>query len=269
MVLLCLKTILIANKLYMQDVKLPKLVRVDLNRPKKRKILLLSDDLRMQSGIATMSREFVIGTSDTFDWVQIGAAMRHPDHGKVFDVSSEINVHANITHASVKVYAYTGYGDPDVLREILDREKPDAIMHFTDPRFWEWLYSMEHELRASMKIPILYYNIWDSPPAPFWNKPFYESCDLLMNISKQTNTLVKMVLGEGLYKDIRDNVGDGKIKVCYVPHGINSNLFFPITESSADYNEYKVFHDNFKKGHDVDFVFFWNNRNIRRKMMGD
>ena len=28
----------------------------------KKKILLMSDDLRMHSGIATMSREFVLGT---------------------------------------------------------------------------------------------------------------------------------------------------------------------------------------------------------------
>ena len=53
----------------MQPIQLPKLRKIDPNRPKKKKILLLSDDLRMHSGIATMSREFVIGTAHEYDWV--------------------------------------------------------------------------------------------------------------------------------------------------------------------------------------------------------
>ena len=32
-------------------------------------------------------------------------------------------------------------------------------MIYTDPRFWVWLFDMEHELRQN--IPIFYYNIWD------------------------------------------------------------------------------------------------------------
>ena len=40
--------------------EIPKLQKVRPN--KKTKILLLSDDLRMHSGIGTMSREFVRGT---------------------------------------------------------------------------------------------------------------------------------------------------------------------------------------------------------------
>ena len=36
----------------------------------KKKILLLSDDLRMHSGIATQSKEFVFGTLDKYEWVQ-------------------------------------------------------------------------------------------------------------------------------------------------------------------------------------------------------
>ena len=253
----------------MDKIKLPKLRKVDVNRPKKKKILLLSDDLRLHSGIATMSREFVVGTSDTFDWVQLGAALKHPDHGKVYDISADINKEMGITHASAKIYAHTGYGNPSVLREIIAAEKPDAILHFTDPRFWGWLYAMDHEIRSSMGIPIMYYNIWDAPPAPFWNKPFYMSCDLIMNISKQTNALVKMVLGEDNYVDIRDGDGDGDIRVAYVPHGINPKQYYPITESDEIHDEYTALVNKFKKTHDVDYVIFWNNRNIRRKMMGD
>ena len=35
----------------------------------KKKILLLSDDLRMNSGVGTMSKEFVLGTLHHYDWV--------------------------------------------------------------------------------------------------------------------------------------------------------------------------------------------------------
>ena len=47
----------------MEKIQLPKLRKIEPNTPKKKKILLLSDDLRLHSGIGTMSREFVIGTA--------------------------------------------------------------------------------------------------------------------------------------------------------------------------------------------------------------
>ena len=98
-------------------------------------------------------------------------------------------------------------------------ESVDAILHYTDPRFWGFLYQMEHELRQN--IPIFYYNIWDDLPYPMWNEPFYESCDLIMNISKQTVNIV-------------DNVCQIKPRVdwdnTYIPHGINEENFYPINE---------------------------------------
>ena len=75
----------------MEAIKLPKLRKVDPNKPKKKKILLLSDDLRMHSGIGTMSKEFVFGTIDKYDWVQLGAAVEHPEAGKIFDLSDAID----------------------------------------------------------------------------------------------------------------------------------------------------------------------------------
>ena len=52
----------------------------------KKKILLLSDDLRMSSGIGTMSKEFVLGTMKQFDWAQMGGAIKHPEEGKVVNM---------------------------------------------------------------------------------------------------------------------------------------------------------------------------------------
>jgi len=48
--------------------ELPKLKKVDPNKPKKPKILLLSDDLRLHSGIATQSKEIVLSTIHKYDW---------------------------------------------------------------------------------------------------------------------------------------------------------------------------------------------------------
>ena len=44
----------------------------------KKKILLMSDDLRMHSGIATVSKDIVFETLHEYDWVQIGGAIQHP-----------------------------------------------------------------------------------------------------------------------------------------------------------------------------------------------
>ena len=157
----------------------------------KKKILLLSDDLRMSSGVGTMSKEFVLGTLKHYDWVQVGGAIKHPDKGKIINMNDTIRKEMGIEDASLTIYPIDGYGNPDLLREVLARENPDAILHYTDPRFWGWLYDMEHELRQD--IPIFYYNIWDDWPAPYYNEFYYESCDLIMNISKQTVAIVNEV----------------------------------------------------------------------------
>lgn len=242
----------------MQQLQLPKLRKIDPNKPKKKKILLLSDDLRLHSGIATMSREFVVGTAHVFDWVQLGAAIKHPDSGKIIDISDSIRQDLGIEDANVRIYANNGYGDPNLLRELIKREKPDAIMHFTDPRFWGWLYQMEHEIRQH--TPILYYNIWDDLPYPFWNEDFYESCDMLLNISKQTQNIVKNVLRRFPKEEWA---------VQYVPHGINEKYFYTITEQHDEWDDYQKLVADIKTKNDVNFVMFWNNRNIRRKQPGD
>ena len=149
---------------------------------KKKKILLMSDDLRMHSGIATVSKDIVVETASHYDWVQIGGAINHPEEGKVFDMSKSLQDELGIKNGYLKIYPISGYGNPDILREILRLENPDAILHYTDPRFWLWLYQMEHEVRS--KIPIFYYNIWDDLPDPLWNENFqieiYDVSSLVM-----------------------------------------------------------------------------------------
>ena len=234
----------------------------------KKKILLLSDDLRLTSGIATVSKEIVIGTAKEFDWVQVGAAINHPDKGKVLDLSEDLRKNYGVEDASVKIYCNDGYGDPMLIRTLIEKEKPDAILHFTDPRFWGWLYEMEHEIRQT--IPLMYLNIWDgaglvgeSATDPMWNKEAYSSCDLLMAISKQTYGINNRIL-----KRFNEKISENRIT--YVPHGIDTKMFHPINETEIE--NHNLLQEESKKlrgDNPNKFVVMWNNRNIHRKHPGD
>jgi glycosyltransferase involved in cell wall biosynthesis len=238
--------------------ELPKLQKIDPTAIKKKKILLLSDDMRLHSGVGTMSKEIIIGTSHVLDWVQVGGAINHPDKGKRFDLSADVNTEAGIDNANVIVFPVDDYGTPELIRHLIATEKPDAIIHFTDPRFWGWLYNMEHEIRQMM--PLLYLNIWDDLPFPHWNENFYECCDLLMAISKQTYNINKHVCQRKPRIEGHD--------LTYVQHGINEDMYKPILDNSPEFSEYYNFIS--ERGYtNYDNIFFFNSRNIRRKSISD
>ena len=153
-------------------------------KDKRKKILLICDDIRVHSGVATVAKEIVLHTCQHFNWVQIAGSIKHPDKGKILDLSPSTDTESGLTDSSVFLYPVDGYGQSSIIREVIAREKPDAIMLFTDPRYFMHIWNMEQEIRK--KIPITYLNIWDDYPAPMFNKPYYEACDLLMGISKQT-----------------------------------------------------------------------------------
>jgi len=224
---------------------------------KKKKILLLSDDLRMASGIATMSKELVLGTAHKYDWFQVGAAINHPEAGKVLDVSEDIQRTYGIPDASVKILPWNGYGNADLIRQLINAEQPDAILHFTDPRYWTWLYDIEHEIRQN--VPLLFYAIWDDLPDPLYNRNYYESSDWIGCISRQTYGIIKRLSAlddKPTWKPKKD------WQVGYVPHGINSNIYKPT-------NVPDEFRNKILKGKEYDFILYWSNRNIRRKQPAD
>lgn len=163
-------------------------------KDQRKKILLLSDDMRLTSGVGVMSREIVEQTCGVFNWAQIGAAINHPEIGQAVDISTDVANMTGVEDPYVKVYPQNGYGSIRLVRQLMEIEQPDAILHFTDPRYWIWLYQMEHEIRQ--KIPLIYYNIWDDLPYPKYNRNFYRSSDALFAISKQTYNINKHVLGQ-------------------------------------------------------------------------
>lgn len=219
----------------------------------RKKILLLSDNLKHLSGVGTMSREIVLGTAHHYNWVQIGGSVQDPDAGKILDVSASVNEETGLEDAYVKIIPCNGYGDMNLVRQVLELEHPDAIMIFTDPRYWVWLFNNEREIRQ--QIPIIYLNIWDDLPYPMYNRQFYESCDALFAISKQTLNINRVVLGEK---------GENKV-LRYIPHGV-SKLFKPLDELDRTLVQLKK---NIWQGNEPKFKLLYNARNLGRKHTGD
>ena len=218
----------------------------------KKKILLMSDDLRMHSGVATVSKDIVFETLHQYDWVQMGGAIKHPEEGKIVDMSANLEKDFGIKDGYLRIYPVSGYGNEDLLRQVIEIEKPDAILHYTDPRFWIWFYNMEAEIRRD--IPIFYYNIWDDLPDPQYNTNYYKSSDLLMGISKQTYGINKRLLPD--YEDWQ---------ITYVPHGISERRFNKIEDDNVSLIDFDSKHGIANKK----FKILYSNRNIRRKQPGD
>ena len=217
----------------------------------KKKILLMSDDLRMHSGVATVSKDIVFETLKDYDWVQLAGAIKHPEAGKVIDMSQGLS-EFGIKDGYLRIYPVDGYGNEDLLRHVIEQEKPDAILHYTDPRFWIWFYNMEAEIRRD--IPIFYYNIWDDLPDPQYNTNYYKSSDLLMSISKQTYGINNRLLPD--YEDWQTT---------YVPHGISKRRFHKVDDDDVKLMDFEEAHGL----SDKTFKILYSNRNIRRKQPGD
>jgi hypothetical protein len=93
-----------------------------------------------------------------------------------------------------------------------------------------------------------------------YNKSFYESCDTLLAISKQTENINRAVLGPELSTE--------KV-IKYVPHGINEKMFFPITSEHPEYLALQDFKKALYSGKEYNFTMLYNARNIRRKSVPD
>ena len=220
----------------------------------RKKILLITDDIRVHSGVAQIGREIVVNTCHRYNWAQLAGSVKHPEMGKTVSLSGDCGKENGVDDANVTLYPVNGYGDPEILKRVIDIEKPDALFLITDPRYFQWVFSMEEEIRADM--PIVYLNIWDDLPAPQYNEEFYDSCDALFGISKQTVAINKIVLGEKANNKV----------IKYVPHGLDEKKYFPLKKETKEYLDFKK---RYTKGKDKDFILFFNSRNIRRKSIPD
>ena len=93
-----------------------------------------------------------------------------------------------------------------------------------------------------------------------YNQPYYEACDLLMGISKQTVNINKLVLADC----------DNENRVFkYIPHGLDHTHYFQLLKIMNNIKNFNKFKKQVFKDDDVDFVCFFNSRNIRRKQIPD
>lgn len=207
----------------------------------KKKILVIADHPLAPSGVGSQTKYVIEALLKTgrYSVVCLGGAVRHNDYKpqKIEGWGDDWIV-----------YPVKGYGTPEMIRSALFNEKPDMIWFMTDPRFYEWLWSMENEVRVH--IPMVYYHVWDNYPYPTYNKKFYDSTDVIVSISKVTHDIVQTV--------------SPTVESHYLPHAVDSSVFYPISEKDIE----NLKEEQFGEGGKDKVTFFWNNRNARRKMSG-
>jgi len=207
---------------------------------KKIKILTLSDHPFSPSGVAHMSKNIIEGMLATgkYQFLSLGGAIKHQDYRpQKTEQWGEDWV----------IVPVDGYGNADMIRSIVRTERPDIMWFMTDPRFWGWLWQIENEIRPN--VPMVYYHVWDNYPYPTFNRKFYLSNDHVATISKLSDDIVAKVAPE--------------VDRTYVPHAVNTNIFKKLPEADI-----KKFKKEQLKIEDDRLVFFWNNRNARRKQSG-
>jgi len=210
---------------------------------KKIKVLVLGDHPLAPSGVGGQLKyiaETLLSTHK-YKFVCLGGAMKHEKY-EPQNITGD-----NWDDGDWVVHPVDGYGSPEMIRSVLWTEKPDILLFMTDPRFYGWLWQIENEIRPLM--PMVYYHVWDNYPYPQYNKKWYDSTDVIASISKVTHDIVNVVAPE--------------TENHYVPHAVNSNIFKKLSES--DVKEFRESHLPDSRGR---MMFFWNNRNARRKQSG-
>ena len=122
---------------------------------KKKKILLLSDDLRMSSGVGTMSREIVMGTIKEYDWVQVAGAIKHPDAGKIVDLNQATREETGIEDAYLKLYPVDGYGSQELLRTLIKNRTTRCYSSLYGPKILDLVVWYGTRVKTTMSYFLL------------------------------------------------------------------------------------------------------------------
>mgnify|MGYP003112959623 CR=1 FL=1 len=208
---------------------------------KKTKILTISDHPLSPSGVGTQTKYMIEAMlkTDKYSFVSLGGAIKHRDYQ-----GQKVEPYGD----DWRIYPVDGYGNHEIIRSVVRQEKPDIVWIMTDPRFWTWLWEIENEIRANSTL--IYYHVWDNYPHPHFNKRYYESNDIVVSISKVTNNIVKTVAPD--------------VKLYHLPHAVDDNIFKRLDKEEIA----KFKQENFPSLSDDKMIFFWNNRNARRKQSG-
>jgi len=208
---------------------------------KKIKVLTLSDHPLSPSGVGTQTKYMCEALLNTgrYQIVSLGGAIKHQDY-----TPKSVEPYGE----DWKVIPIDGYGTQEMIRSVLRTEKPDILWFMTDPRFWGWLWQIENEIRPL--VPMVYYHVWDNYPVPMFNRKFYISNDAIATISKVTDDIVAKAATE--------------VKRKYIPHAVNEEIFKPLTPEEIE----EIRERTLNKYDREKVIFFWNNRNARRKQSG-
>jgi len=173
----------------------------------KVKLLVISDHALSHSGVAIQSKYLIEGLINTgkYEIIQLGAAKYHEDM-----MPKRINNFFTIIPC-------VGFGDKDIIRSLLASEKPDAMIIFTDARFFDHVFEMEDEIHEV--CPVLWWHVWDNKPVPFFNSYAYNSVDAINCISQLTYELCKEICPE---------------KTTYIPHAIKNNDYFSLEDKLVE-----------------------------------
>ena len=217
---------------------------------KKTKILVLSDHPLSPSGVGTQTKYMIEALLKTgrYSFVCLGGAVKHSDYRP-----QQIEPWGE----DWRIFPIDGYGNHEMIRSILQKERPEVLWFMTDPRFFGWLWEIENEVRAN--IPMVYYHVWDNFPAPTFNAGFYRSTDEIVCISKVTHQIVQEVAPD--------------VSSCYIPHAVHHDLFKP-ADTVEEKESIKALRNRIAVESSVNLknpnkkIFFWNNRNARRKQSG-
>jgi len=210
----------------------------------KKTILILSDHPLSPSGVGTQTKYFIEAMLATgkYRFICMGGAIKHQNYQPI-----KVDPYGD----DWVIFPIDGYGSQDLIRNLLVSHKPDVLWFMTDPRFYGWLWEIENEVRDA--VPMVYYHVWDNYPYPQFNRRWYESTDYVATISKVTSDIVQTVAPS--------------VKEMYIPHMVNTDIFKKQTDaanSSFRQESFKIPEDK----NDDFTLFFWNNRNARRKMPG-
>jgi glycosyltransferase involved in cell wall biosynthesis len=204
----------------------------------KIKIFTISDHPLSPSGVGTQTKYMIEGMLKTgkYQFISFGGAVKHENHQpqKTPEWGDDWII-----------WPVDGYGNPDMVRAMVRQQKPDIVWFMTDPRFYEWLWGIENEIRAH--VPMVYYHVWDNYPYPDFNRKWYLSNDHVACISKLTHDIVSTVAPE--------------VDSSYLPHAVHPEFFKP--EDVSTIRSWRQ-----AKNLDNKFVCFWNSRNARRKQSG-
>ena len=201
--------------------------------------MVLSDHPLSPSGVGTQTKYMIESLLKTgrYEFVCLGGAMQP--------------VRVDPWGENWRIYPVDGYGNHEMIRSFLQKERPDVLWFMTDPRFYGWLWEIENEIRPH--LPMVYYHVWDNFPAPSFNGIFYRSTDEVVCISKVTHEILKTVAPD--------------VSSRYLPHAVNPEFFYLYTEDEEK-QRVATLRENLCNGDINKKIFFWNNRNARRKQSG-